>query len=78
MAAHRLVVFGACFVADGTRHTPDKRWVPRRGQADRLWEHSRAPVARHAMQRLTPVIIRGDVQARDRGRVENQLPDFFL
>ena len=54
-----LVVLGARFVADRSRHLVHQRHVEGRGQADGLREHRRAARARHAVQRLVPPVVGG-------------------
>ena len=67
----------ARLVGDRVGDAAHERLVERRGEADRLREHRGLPGARHAVQRLAPPVIGRDAEARDRGRVRDELADLL-
>jgi hypothetical protein len=62
------VELGARLGADCGRDPAHERLVEGGGQADGLGEHGGDPLVGHAVQRLAPPVVGGDLQARDRGR----------
>ena len=71
-------VFGAELDADDIRHLADEGRIPCRGQADRLGKHCGFTSRGDAVQPFIPPIIFPHAQARDRGRVIDQVRGFFL
>jgi hypothetical protein len=66
-----LVILGPGLVGDDLPDLVDQRRVPRRGHADGLRKNGGVTFARHAVQGLAPVVVGGDLQAREgRGGVD--------
>ena len=63
---------------DHCRDLVHQRRVPRRRQADRLRKIRRESVARHAMQRFIPPVVRGNAQPRNGRRDILHLAHFFF
>ena len=73
-----LVVLCACLGGNGVGHALDEFGIPGRGETDGLRKYRGNAISRHAVQRLVPPIIRGDVEARNGRACHHQLGDFFL
>jgi hypothetical protein len=74
----RRVVLGARLVRDRLGHAPHERVVERRGQGDGLREDGGRARARHAVQGLAPPVVGGHAEARDGGRVGDELAHLLL
>ena len=75
--ALKLCALDACFNADGDGHAMDGVCVKRRRQANRLGK-LRGAAGGNTVQRFTPPVVGGDVQALDGARLVGQLADLFL
>src|ERR1700733_9331652 len=68
-ALQRQVVLGPGLLRDVRTHVPDQGRVARGSDAERLGKDGRDAVACHAVQRLVPVVVTGNLQAWDRARI---------
>ena len=71
--AHGLIVLGAAFGADDDRHLMNQRGIKCRSQPDGLRKYSGGASIGDAVQSLTPPVICGNLQPRNRARLVHQL-----
>ena len=72
------VMLSAKLRADHLRDLMHQRLIPRGGHADRLGKYRGITQRRHAVQPLVPPVVFAHAQARNGGRVVDQLWDFFV
>ena len=73
-----LVVLGTSLGGNGIGHALDEFGIPCRSETDGLRKYGGDAISRHAVQRLVPPIILGDVETGNGRARHHQLGDFFF